>query len=136
MEAPTLQVVVAGGSSGVRRALAEALHRSRRIEVVGVLDHLDHVPGDALGSVVVLQLSGEHPIEGVLSTRELDVLRCIARGLTNVGIARELYVSTETVKTHVRHLLRKLGVADRTAAVARAAGAGLLADSRVATCPA
>lgn len=118
----------------MRRALAEELRRSPRIDVVGVLDDLDAVPAGARATVMVLDVSSEHPIDGVLSTRELDVLRCIARGLTNAGIAGELYVSTETVKTHVRNLLRKLGVTDRMAAVARATSAGLLGDPGEPTC--
>jgi LuxR family maltose regulon positive regulatory protein len=61
-----------------------------------------------------------------LTDRELTVLRYLPGRLTNVDIASELYVSTNTVKTHLRHIYRKLEVADRDEAVARAIALGLL----------
>lgn len=51
-----------------------------------------------------------------LSDREKDVLRLLAQGLSNAGIAESLQVSITTVKTHVSHILRKLDVSDRTQA--------------------
>ncbi len=55
-----------------------------------------------------------------LSERELEVLRLVASGRSNREIARELYVSLGTVKTHINNTYRKLGVNSRTRAVARA----------------
>jgi DNA-binding CsgD family transcriptional regulator len=57
--------------------------------------------------------------EGLLTRRELDVLRLLAEGKSNKAIADELVVSTGTVKFHVNSLLRKLHVANRAEAVAR-----------------
>ena len=61
-----------------------------------------------------------------LTPRELDVLRLIGRGLANKRIAGELGVSEKTVKTHVGHLLAKLGVTDRTQAAVLALHEGLV----------
>jgi len=57
----------------------------------------------------------ELPVEE-LSDREIDVLRLIAAGLSNAAIADSLTISVSTVKTHVRHILEKLHVSDRTQA--------------------
>jgi LuxR family transcriptional regulator, maltose regulon positive regulatory protein len=61
-----------------------------------------------------------------LSARELEVLQLLAAGRPNQAIAEELVVTLETVKSHVAHILGKLGVANRTQAVARARELGLL----------
>ncbi len=59
-----------------------------------------------------------------LSRRELDVLRLVERGLTNLEIAAALGISESTVKRHLEHVFEKLGVHTRTAAVARLRGEG------------
>ena len=61
-----------------------------------------------------------------LTGRELEVLRLIAAGRSNQRIARELFVSLDTVKKHVTHVLGKLGAANRTEAAARARQLGLI----------
>lgn len=58
----------------------------------------------------------------VLTSRELEVLRLVARGLTNIEISRCLFVAPSTVRTHLENTFRKLEVGTRTAAVARAFG--------------
>lgn len=60
-----------------------------------------------------------------LSSRELDVLRLVTDGLTNQEIAEKLVLSVETVKTHMRHIMEKLRVSDRTQAAVKAMREGL-----------
>ncbi len=60
------------------------------------------------------------------TTRELEVLALVARGLSNAEIAAELFIGEATVKTHLLHVFDKLGVSDRTAAVTTAMRRGLL----------
>ena len=61
-----------------------------------------------------------------LTGRELEVLQLLAEGHKNSAIARKLYITTGTVKTHVRNILKKLYVRDRTQAAIRALRSGLV----------
>jgi two-component system, NarL family, response regulator LiaR len=66
-----------------------------------------------------------------LTERETEVLRLLARGKANKQIARELFVATSTVKTHVNNLYRKLGVSSRTQAALYAARIGLVSTEEI-----
>lgn len=67
-----------------------------------------------------------NPQQDALSQRELEILTLVAAGTTNREIARELFISEATVKTHLLHIYEKLEVPDRAAAVAEAFKRGLL----------
>jgi DNA-binding NarL/FixJ family response regulator len=69
-------------------------------------------------------LAEDEPPDQPLTSREEEVLDLIARGYANKRIARELGIAEKTVKTHVGHVLAKLGVADRTQAALYAARSG------------
>jgi LuxR family maltose regulon positive regulatory protein len=73
--------------------------------------------------------AGAQPPLEALSDSEIRVLRYLPTNLTAAQIARELYVSTNTVRTHMRHVYEKLGTHTRADAVARARALGLLAPS-------
>ncbi len=66
------------------------------------------------------------PLAEPIRERELDVLRCIAAGMSNPEIAARLHLSPNTVKTHVRNLYAKLGVERRSQALRRARELGLI----------
>jgi LuxR family transcriptional regulator, maltose regulon positive regulatory protein len=70
--------------------------------------------------------SAQTPYGESLSERELEVLRLIAQGATNHEIAEQLVITVGTVKSHINHILGKLNSHNRTEAVARARGLGLL----------
>ena len=68
----------------------------------------------------------EHMGEEQLTAREIDVLRHVATGNRNRDIAEQLFISEETVKVHVKHIMEKLGASDRTQAVAIALRRGII----------
>lgn len=96
--------------------LVDAVHRAARGETV-----LAPVVADRL----LARLRSPRP---TLSGRELEVLRQVALGRSNREVAKELFLSEATVKTHLVHVFEKLGADSRTGAVARARELGLLRD--------
>lgn len=88
--------------------------------------------GSPLAPAVAARLLGRlgpgAPARGgdTLTTRELEVVRLVARGASNREIARDLRISEATVKTHLLKIFEKLGVADRTSAVTTALERGLI----------
>jgi DNA-binding NarL/FixJ family response regulator len=66
------------------------------------------------------------PVEDSLSDREVEVLRLVAQGASNKEVAKQLWISEATVKTHLIHIFGKLGVSDRTAAVTVGLERGIL----------
>src|ERR687898_866251 len=103
------------GATGylLKDASSEDLFRAIRAAVAGE---------SALAPAVVTRLVRRlhYSEEETLSAREIEVLELVARGTSNKEIARELWISETTVKSHLLHTFEKLGVSDRTAAVTEA----------------
>ena len=68
----------------------------------------------------------EHYSDDVLSEREIEVLKHVAGGNRNREIAQRLFISEETVKVHIKHIMEKLGASDRTEAVTIAVRRGIM----------
>ena len=107
---------VALGASGyllkncTREKLIDAIRISASGESAWTRDELRRVTG----ALATPRLAAD--VEVPLTQRESEVLRQLAYGLTNKEIAQALHISYETVKEHVQHILRKIGVSDRTQA--------------------
>ena len=84
-------------------------------------------PGGGRGRRAALT-AGPDRLAAGLSDREVEVLRLVARGLSNRAIAERLYVSPRTAEHHVQHIYTKIGASTRAAAVMFAMGHGLLRD--------
>ena len=91
---------------------------------VGRAELVDAIRRVAAGESLLDRSSVEGSL--ALSQRELEVLSCMAREMTNREIAGTLFLSENTVKTHVSHILAKLGALDRAGAVLRAWRQGLI----------
>jgi DNA-binding NarL/FixJ family response regulator len=83
------------------------------------------------GATAAVRVPSSIP-EGLLSPRELEVLRLVAGGLTNSDIARKLWVAEQTVKFHLSNIYRKLDVANRTEASRYAHVHGLVSGDQAA----
>jgi DNA-binding NarL/FixJ family response regulator len=68
----------------------------------------------------------EHYSDESLTAREVEVLQQIAAGSRNRDIAEKLFIAEETVKVHIKHIMEKLGAADRTQAVAIGVRRGII----------
>jgi DNA-binding NarL/FixJ family response regulator len=132
-EAPDVRVVMLSGFGDpkrIRAALRAGAH-GYVLKNAPPLEILDAIRKVAAGRTVLPPLVAETVAESLreepeeetfrrrvatLSERELDVLRLAARGESNAAIGKSLFISEGTVKNHMTHILRKLGVEDRTQA--------------------
>ena len=103
-----------------KEKLIDAIRRAAAGESAWTRDELRRVTG----ALATPRLTAD--VEVPLTQRESEVLRQLAFGLTNKEIALALHISYETVKEHVQHILRKIGVSDRTQAAVWAVRKGLV----------
>jgi DNA-binding NarL/FixJ family response regulator len=107
---------VALGASGyllkdcTRDELVNAIRKAAAGEIIFTRDELRRMTG----ALAAPRFAGD--VEVPLTQREGEVLRQMAKGLTNKQIAETLHISYETVKEHVQHVIHKIGVTDRTQA--------------------
>jgi DNA-binding NarL/FixJ family response regulator len=122
---------VAGGASGyLLKGLEreEMLHELRIIADGGTLLNAEDFNRSLRG--ISAEAAQAEDLIHPLSERELEVLRLLSTGLANKEIARLLFISECTVKTHVEHIIGKIGVSDRVQAAVWAARQGLLAEPK------
>jgi DNA-binding NarL/FixJ family response regulator len=109
------------GNSWIDPAIASIVLRQMRQKPVAVGDVKATIQIDAL-TPEYTQVLEDYP----LTERELEILELIVGGCSNAEIAEQAYITVGTVKTHVRNILNKLGVDDRTKAAVRALRSGLV----------
>jgi len=99
--------------AGAHAYLLKGLLRKELLETIRAV----HAGQKRVSPEIAAEIA-EHATDDALTPREIDVLRLIARGNANKIIAAELSLTEETVKSHIRNILSKLGANDRTHAVA------------------
>ena len=128
-EARIVMLTTFNGDVDIQRALKAGaygymLKSSPRKELIETIRKVHSgkksVPPDVAAHLV------EHWTGESLTEREIDVLRQIVEGNRNKDIAGRLFISEETVKVHIRHIMEKLGASDRTQAVTIAARRGII----------
>jgi DNA-binding NarL/FixJ family response regulator len=98
--------------AGARGYLLKGLLRKELLETI----RLVHAGQKRIPPEVAVELA-QHATDDTLSLREIEVLRLVSRGNANKEIAVRLFITEETVKGHIKHILSKLGANDRTHAV-------------------
>ncbi len=118
-----LRVYLDLSSAVTRRRMAALLRADGEVALVGAAEDADVVVSER---VVATAAPGAVAQGGALTARELEVLRLVARGLSNKEIAADLRITTHTVKYHLAAVLEKLGVRSRTEAVSLGVRKGLV----------
>ena len=115
---------IRAGASGylLKNAEPEALRQTIKQVVAGKAV----LAPEVTEQVFRLLRSGQLDSANLLTDREIEVLRLLSRGLTTAQTGAKLFISENTVKTHIRHILEKLDVGNRAEAVAKATQIGLI----------
>jgi len=128
-EAKIILISINETAEDVRRALEAGVrgYVPKSCEQEAIAEAIRRVAagGEFLPAHLTRRLAERNAVVG-LSHREVEVLRLVAKGKANKEIAAELALSGDTVKTHLTHLMRKLGAADRAHAVTLAIEQGFL----------
>jgi DNA-binding NarL/FixJ family response regulator len=128
-EARIIMLTTFEGDMEIQRALAAGaqgyvLKSMPPKDLVAVIRQV-HAGKKRIPSEVAARLA-EHLDEEDLTSREIEVLRYAAEGNRNRDIGAKLFISEETVKVHIKHIMEKLGASDRTQAVSIALRRGII----------
>ena len=107
--------------AGARGYLLKNMPPSELLDVIRQVD----AGKKRIPPAIASQLA-EHMTDETLTQREIEVLREVAEGKRNRNIAENLFISEETVKVHIKHIMEKLGASDRTQAVAIGVRRGII----------
>lgn len=107
--------------AGARGYILKSMPPKELVEVIRQV----HAGNKRIPSQVAAQLA-EHLGDEALTDREIEVLTQIAKGNRNRDIAEKLFITEETVKVHIKHIMGKLGASDRTQAVAIGVRRGII----------
>ncbi len=107
--------------AGARGYLLKNMPPSELLDVIRQV----HAGKKRIPPEIASQLA-EHMSDENLTEREIQVLRQVAEGNKNRDIAKKLFISEETVKVHIKHIMEKLGATDRTQAVAIGVRRGII----------
>ena len=119
-----LRVYLDLSNAVTRRRVAALLRADGEVALVGTVEDADLVVSERVVSTAAPGAIAE--AGAALTDRELEVLRLVARGLSNKEIAADLRITTHTVKYHLAAVLEKLGVRSRTEAVSLGVRKGLV----------
>ncbi len=119
-----LRVYLDLSNAVTRRRVAALLRADGEVALVGTAEDADLVVSERV--VATAAPGAALQAGGALTARELEVLRLVARGLSNKEIAADLRITTHTVKYHLAAVLEKLGVRSRTEAVSLGVRTGLV----------
>jgi DNA-binding NarL/FixJ family response regulator len=107
--------------AGAQAYLLKSMPPKQMVETIRQV----HAGKKSMSPEIAAELA-EHLGDEALSGREIDVLRHVAEGNRNQDIAEKLFISEETVKVHLKHIMGKLGANDRTQAVAIGVRRGII----------
>ncbi|MFD6516262.1 response regulator [Rhodococcus sp. NPDC060176] len=120
------QLVVRAVHAGARGYVVKDVDTTELVRAIRAVSRGESAFDSRSASAVVRSLNGQSATKERLTDRELEVLRLLANGLSNIKIGERLYISPTTVKFHVSNIMRKLEVSRRAEAVYAASKQGLI----------
>ncbi|MDV6273058.1 response regulator transcription factor [Rhodococcus erythropolis] len=120
------QLVVRAVHAGARGYVVKDVDTTELVRAIRAVSRGESAFDSRSASAVVRSLNGQSATKERLTDRELEVLRLLANGLSNIKIGERLFISPTTVKFHVSNIMRKLEVSRRAEAVYAASKQGLI----------